>query len=523
MNNPLEQQDTALPIGEIKTSVDLINGLATSTADAMEVFDDAMKGLKSLSKVGAVLGVFGAALDIVNTFYDIINKKPSPEEQIMEMITEVGNQITELGYRIDDGFTKAELTTQLAIVQSRYGGKKDSMDTLLREVDDYRKTQSDLMKAKASGASDDKIEELEADILQDEGQLLGWWAADNGKSYHEIVTGLANIITTTHIELLNKNILELLYDIRFGDLKKIMATGAIIYQDIVRMSIAFGVIRGIQKKRNVPNFDYEAAKRDDKIFFQEKLQKVSDEIEIYYKKCKEEAPANIEKYTDEVLKNIPQGSPKGDIVGYGYSKSAILLQKELSAVYSWLEISVIIYDPVTGNNQHQIRSLQSTELKGQLHKFRYHVSGTNYWDVNFLVYWVDRKQPARLASAGPARDLVDWINKQIDDSLKKANYWPIDLNLIFANKHTDPENSDNDRKGFFEYYIQQEYLEGKSIPDDLKGLTWWVLWGGNPRIGSRNYTNRRYIKYGDHVVVPGGAYNLSEWSPETTYLMYVFD
>lgn len=247
MNGTNEVPET---IDQLNTHVGLLNGLASSTADTMEAFDDAMKGLKSLSKATAMLGVFGAALDIAMTFIDLATGEPSPEEKIMGMIEDVANQITQLGDRIDDAFTKQELINELALVNSRYGKDKVAWETLIQRVNDYRKTQSDLRQAKDQN-NQGEIKRLTADAEADEEALIGWWNADEGRHYHEIVTSIAGIIKDKHAELGNKGLLELLYELRFGDLKNIMSVGAIIFQDIMQMSVAFGVIRGIQRKHDI--------------------------------------------------------------------------------------------------------------------------------------------------------------------------------------------------------------------------------------------------------------------------------
>ena len=527
MNGTNEVPET---IDQLNTHVGLLNGLASSTADTMEAFDDAMKGLKSLSKATAMLGVFGAALDIAMTFIDLATGEPSPEEKIMGMIEDVANQITQLGDRIDDAFTKQELINELALVNSRYGKDKVAWETLIQRVNDYRKTQSDLRQAKDQN-NQGEIKRLTADAEADEEALSGWWDADEGRHYHEIVTSIAGIIKDKHAELGNKGLLELLYELRFGDLKNIMSVGAIIFQDIMQMSVAFGVIRGIQRKRDLANLGEDQAKSkweartgNDQTFFSGHLEAVTKVIEDYYNKCKDEAPANIKKKAEFILDNVGPDSAKGDIATYGYANSAVALRDGLTAHFSWLGFAAVVYDPVVGGQFHQWRGLKNSSWeRGQHAEFRYKKSGTNYDEVNYFIYWADRSRPSLLAANQPGKGFVDFVYQAINNVVEKNNYQPFDLNYLFAGKDTDPQHL---RIGFDDIYVK---MYKGAHPDAASanlstGLTWWVIWAGHPRIGFALSSIHFYRKYANHYLPSEsiGSYDFKNWATETTYYLEAF-
>lgn len=486
---------TPMSIGDIKTNVDLLNGLVTSTTNAMEVFDDAMKGLKALSKVGAVLGVFGAALDITTTFIDLATGEPSPEEKIMGMIDEVANQITGLNQNIQSAFAQAELTTALAVVNGRYGEIKPIMDTLILEVKDYRETQSKLLEE----TDPEKKQTLKEDIAHDENQLLTLWD-QHYADYLSVIQGLVNIVTDS-TPILGQNLFSLIYQVELGDPRPILMAGTIIFNDIVQMSVAFGVIRGIQRKgdplfpkQNLESEEkYDAVVRDESEYFETQLTKVSDEMDIYLTKCKNEAPANIGLKTNKVLEEEIK-----DVIGKGFLPSAQILRAALSAQFPWFDFFVVFYSPVAGNNMHQYRGTFTPE-RGLLVKFRYQPPGTNYAQVNLFVYWVDRNQPTPLVDDKNAKGLVDWVAAFINQAVIDANYQPYDLNKIFANRNMDDPNEENRRIGFNEF-CDIFYKVPHNINVDLPDLTWWVYWPGEQGMASSSSNSRRtYLKYGTEV------------------------
>lgn len=338
-----------------------------TTANVLEVFEKAKDLMGKLSQFGAVLGVLGVAMELVNMF----TGAPSPEDIIIEKLDNLDDRVTDLSAKITDEFKKLKDwhkvekmrdDTQIWITNLRgiYHApdeskepkgkvylfiKKSNEYELKYQVSFWEKFNPDTYVALTDKEIDsikdtEKREKLQfqkdlytlaqecVDLIDDQNEYKN--------SIEEPINLLVNYLTADPKN--ENNLLSACITANYGDPNLVFRYGFEIYTAIFETGKALRTIRNINRLLD-PNFSYNSKIKSDAEFFSDNLVAVENALTDYMNQCFNMVMYNIDNKARDLLgsKTISRET---------YNENASDLANNLHSVYNWLDFTVVICDPM---------------------------------------------------------------------------------------------------------------------------------------------------------------------------------
>ncbi|MBV0912124.1 hypothetical protein [Anianabacter salinae] len=317
-----------------------------------------LQGVTAFGKLSAGLGVASAGLGIILGFVG----GPSPEEQIMNMISKLSGKIDTLSHHIDDAFDRL----------TAHGDKVNAGDLALGPTDllrDLRQHIADLTHPVNAGDRD----ALEQVFLADKYRP--------GNIEDQVMHLVRRLTSDDPAE----NILKALNAATRGDAPQVLGCGLGIVSLAVFAPLAYAAVNAARHK-NDPSEDLMSA-TGIAALFDGQIAALRDAVAAEVQDCHARADANIE---DKVRKDIV---PKLDVSDY--QKAADAMMAQLQDHWPWMRFAVIVYAPVEGfdnhgvvGGAHRLDLFRSTCLDGA--------------SANIIVAWTDGASP-------PGRLVTDYV------------------------------------------------------------------------------------------------------------------
>ena len=341
---------------------------ALADGKQLNLFEDAVQGIKLFGQANMALQCVSMALTAIG----MLMGDKSQEQKVLDGIKEVIGRIETLGADVRNGF--ADVTREFNLQAGQL--------ELQRQMVNIENAETYLSRINALRAQGKDVSTLEND-------LAGFVPKDFSAAMTQIHDSCVGAGTPT-----SPNVLTALYDLSYGDIRKVWPMGEYLLQKATSALMLHGIVEGIQAKRSNTMVDLSQIAS----LYQDKLNDVADAFAQCASDClsAKQRPANIKRFLDAkklTFLAITVDDKQG---------SSARIAAELQKLYDYLNFSVIVYDPVSGFDHHGVAGSGDNVMS----EFRYpDLVGR---PVNLVIYWAARTPANRQAEITYPSAAADW-------------------------------------------------------------------------------------------------------------------
>lgn len=341
---------------------------AIADGKELNLFEDAIRGIKLFGQANLALQCLSMGLTAIG----MLMGDKSQESQILDGINEVLGRIGTLESDVNARF--AELTQELNLQTGQL-----ELQSQLLGIENAENYLAQINKRRAKGLA---IGTLEDDLAK-------FNPTDFSAAMIQIHDSCTGVGTPTA-----PNVLTTLYDLSFGDIRKVWQMGEYLLHKASSALILHGIVECIQSKRQNTTVDLTQIAG----LYEDKIQEVASAFERCATDCisAKKRPANIKRFLD-AKKVVPLM-----VLGADKQGSSSRIAAELQKQYDYLNFSVIVYEPVSGYEHHGVAGSGGCFMA----EFRY-PDMTNQ-SVNLIIYWANRTAANRQAEITYQSAAVDW-------------------------------------------------------------------------------------------------------------------
>jgi hypothetical protein len=326
---------------------------ALADGKTLNLFEDAIRGVKLFGQANIALQCLSMGLKAIDM---LLGGTQSEESQVLEGIDKVLGRIDALSKDVNTHFD--QLSKQLFLQTGQL--------QLQAQLVNVENAEGYLAQINARKSTNQPVDTLESQLA-----LL------NPTSFSALMVQIHDSCVGTGTPTA-PNVLSTLYDWTYGDIKTVWAMGEFLLHKATIALMLHGIVAALQNRGSSVNVDPAQIAS----LYKDKLEAVADAVAKWAGDCisAAERPKNVRRWLDANTTTLSVDASDKQ----GTSRR---IADALQAHWAYLDVSVIVYDPVAGFDHHGLAG--SSCLSAFQHK------DINSKPVNIVLYWADRTSATR--------------------------------------------------------------------------------------------------------------------------------